>query len=72
MKREFAFEDSLQVLETLWASLPPTHADRDGLKLYEVIPLNVILGSDLDEIMIVFSGQIRGSLQPERNGKGKE
>ena len=36
MKREFAFEDSLQVLETLWASLPPSYADKDGLKLYEV------------------------------------
>ena len=36
MKREFAFEDSLQVLETLWASLPPSHTDKDGLKLFEV------------------------------------
>ena len=36
MKREFAFEDSLQVLETLWASLPPSYADKQGLPLYEV------------------------------------
>ena len=36
MKREFAFEDSLQVLETLWASLPPTYADKEGLQLFEV------------------------------------
>ena len=36
MKREFAFEDSLQVLETLWASLPPSYADKEGLILYEV------------------------------------
>ena len=32
----FAFEDSLQVLETLWASLPPSYADKEGLILYEV------------------------------------
>ena len=36
MKREFAFEDSLQVLETLWASLPPSYADKQGLTLYEI------------------------------------
>ena len=36
MKREFAFEDSLQVLETLWASLPPSYAVKEGLQLYEV------------------------------------
>lgn len=35
MKREFQFEDSLQVLETLWASLPPTYAPKQGLPLYE-------------------------------------
>ena len=36
MKREFAFEDSLQVLETLWASLPPSYPPKDGLQLFEV------------------------------------
>ncbi len=36
MKREFAFEDALRVMETLWASLPPTHPETDqGLPLYE-------------------------------------
>ena len=36
MKREFAFEDSLQVLEILWASLPPTSAPKEGLSLCEI------------------------------------
>ena len=37
MKREFAFEDSLQVLETLWSSMPPSYAPKDGLILFEKV-----------------------------------
>ena len=36
MKREFVFEDALRVMETLWASLPPTNPEGEGgLQLYE-------------------------------------
>ena len=36
MKREFVFEDALRVMETLWASLPPTYPEGDlGLPLFE-------------------------------------
>lgn len=35
MKREFAFDESLKVLETLWSSLPPSYADIKGLPLFE-------------------------------------
>ncbi|GAB0094059.1 uncharacterized protein DMENIID0001_092800 [Sergentomyia squamirostris] len=34
MKREFAFEDSLRMLEVLWSSLPADHPDKE-LKLFE-------------------------------------
>ncbi|XP_055595832.1 uncharacterized protein LOC129746273 [Uranotaenia lowii] len=34
MKREFAFEDSLRMLEVLWSSLPPT-PPKDELALFE-------------------------------------
>lgn len=34
MKREFAFEDSLRMLEVLWSTLP-AEAPVDELKLYE-------------------------------------
>lgn len=34
MKREFAFEDSLRMLEVLWSSLPPSPPSKE-LKLYE-------------------------------------
>lgn len=35
MKREFAFEDALRMLEVMWSSLPPTEP-LDDLPLYEV------------------------------------
>lgn len=35
MKREFAFEDALRMLEVMWSSLPPTDP-LDDLPLYEV------------------------------------
>ena len=35
MKREFGFEDALRVMETLWASLPPSYPEGVGLSLYE-------------------------------------
>lgn len=35
MKREFAFEDALRMLEVMWSSLPPT-VPSDDLPLYEV------------------------------------
>ncbi|XP_063922526.1 TBC1 domain family member 25 isoform X2 [Zophobas morio] len=35
MKREFAFEDSLRMLEVLWSSLPPYPPDKE-LKLFDV------------------------------------
>jgi hypothetical protein len=33
MKREFAFEDALRVMETLWASLPPTYPEGDQVSV---------------------------------------
>jgi hypothetical protein len=58
MKREFAFEDALRVMETLWASLPPTNPEGElGLPLFEE---KFVVRSKLDIAM---------SLLPKRPGE---
>ncbi|XP_071454202.1 uncharacterized protein [Hetaerina americana] len=50
MKREFAFEDALRMLEVLWSSLPPNPPQPSGLQLYEDVPYSARVNMPLDSI----------------------
>ncbi|KAG8223874.1 hypothetical protein J437_LFUL005438 [Ladona fulva] len=48
MKREFAFDDALRMLEVLWSSLPLNPPPASGLQLYEEVPYSVRAKASLD------------------------